>query len=275
MKEKIQSAKEILHFIANEYKNPILYSGLGKDSICVIHLAHTMGYKWDVMFHRDPFFPLKYRYANSIIEKWNLTCRDYPAHQCSIFWLNNTFEVVRHYRTGMHDMVLCAMLYKPEQFIKGKYLCALKDIYLQPKGACEYLWDIGIQGHKAVECKPHSGMQPNGLRWPLKHIINGPDWAQPIWNWTEEDVYTYMKENDIPFNLNVYDDTGTKLVPKEDSTFDPDRRPACFECMLPSNPIVVTCPKNGLPTNNLSNSLMRVQMPNDFPLYQEVKDGIK
>jgi 3'-phosphoadenosine 5'-phosphosulfate sulfotransferase (PAPS reductase)/FAD synthetase len=269
MQKKIDSAKKIISFIAKEYKNPVIYSGMGKDSICVVHLCRSLGFNWDIMFHRDPFFPEKYKYANRIISEWGLVCRDYPAHRCSIFYHNDTFEVVRHYQTGVQDMVLCAMLYEPDEFVDGKYLCALKDIYLQPKGNADYIWDIGIQGHKAAECKPHSGMKPNMLRWPFKHCVGGPDWAQPIWDWTEEDVCQYILDNDILINDGVYERKDGRLVPVEDSALNPDRRPACFRCMRPDNPMVVTCPKTGLPTNNISESLERVVMPNDFPRYSE------
>jgi hypothetical protein len=268
MQDKIASAQKIIEMVNENYRNPIIYSGFGKDSICVIHLCYQMGLKWDVMFHRDPYFPLKYKYANMMIEKWNVVCRDYPAHKCSIFWLNNTFEVVRHYQTGSSDMVLCAMLYEPKNF-NGEYLCALKDIYLQPKGTMLYPWDIGIQGHKAAECKPHGGMKPNGLRWPMKHTVDGVDWAQPIWNWTEEDVYRYMADNDIPINTGVYEVAYNRLVPKEDNAYNPDRRPACFRCMKPDNDRVVFCPKKGCLVNNISDTLERVKMPNDFPGYDK------
>ena len=268
MTEKVASASNILNMIAKHYHNPILYCGFGKDSLCVVHLSRSLGYKWDIMFHRDPYFPIKYRYANSIIQEWNLVCRDYPARGCSIFWKHNTFEVVRHYQVGTSDMVLCAMLYEPKNF-EGEYLCALKDIYMQPKGTADYFWDIGIQGHKAAECKPHGGMKPNGLRWPMKHSTCSVDWAQPIWDWTEEDVYQYITENNIPINTAVYDVIGNRLVPKEDNTYNPDRRPACFRCMIPDGEKVVMCPKKNLIVNNISDELAKVQMPNDFPGYDK------
>lgn len=270
--KKLDFSKYLLYKIAEEYKNPIIYSGMGKDSICVIHLCRSLGLKWDIMFHRDPYFPIKYRYANSIIEKWNLVCRDYPARMCSVFNLNNTFEVVRHFQVGTLDMVLCAMLYEPEEFIEGEYLCALKQVYEQPKGTAQFFWDIGIQGHKAAECKPHSGMQPNLLQWPLKHMVNNPDWAQPLWQWTEEDIYCYIKENDIPINTNVYEEKDGRLVPVEDSTYNPDRRPACYHCMDKRNDAVVMCPRMGVPVNNISGTLVQVDMPNDFPRYQKEKE---
>lgn len=268
MKEKIESAISIIQMINREYKAPIIYSGMGKDSICLLHLCHfKLNYTWDVMFHRDPYFPHKYKYANKIIQMWNLTCRDYPAYRCSIFWMNNTFEVTRHYQVGTRDMILCAMLYEPEKLIPGEYLCALKDIYLQPKGNADFIWDIGLQAHKSCECKPHNAMLPNNLRWPMKHVPGSADWSQPLWNWTEEDIYQYMVDNNIPINTDVYDVCGDKLIPKEDPTYNPDRRPACFRCMLPTNPGVVMCPKKGCLVNNISPDLEKVLMPNDFPRY--------
>lgn len=268
LSEKIEESARILKMIGREYKNPILYSGMGKDSVCLIHLSRHLGFKWDVMFHRDPYFPWKYNYANWLISQWNLICRDYPAHRCTIFYMNDTFEVVRHFAVGTGDMVLCAMLYEPEELIEGEYLCGLKDIYHQPKGSIvKYEWDIGLQGHKASECKPHSGMKPNMLQWPMKHCFNGPDWAQPLQDWTEEDVYEYFVLNAIPVNTNVYDVRDERLVPKEDSTFNPDRRPACFRCMKPSDSPVEFCPKKQVVVNNVYSKLDKIIMPDDFPMY--------
>jgi hypothetical protein len=276
MKEKIESAKELIEMVARQYRNPIIYSGMGKDSLPLIHLCHSMGHKWEIMFHRDPQFPEKYRFANKIIEKWGLICRDYPARACSVFNFNNTFEVVRHFQCGVTDMVLCSMMYQPDRYVEGEYLCALKDVYEQPKGNLfEYPWDVGLMAHRFTERKPHGAMQQNGLLWTVKHNIGSADFAYPMYNWTDEDMYQYHIDFGIPINTDVYDVKDNTLVPKIDpqtgkidSTYNPDRRPACYECMKPLRETgeFVFCPKTSCFVNNVSAELINVLMPNDFPL---------
>lgn len=276
MKEKIKESKKILAMINREYRSPIIYSGLGKDSICVIHLTRSMGFNWPIMFHRDPYFPKKYRYANKLIEKWNLICFDYPAHGTSVFYHNNTFEVVRHFQVGITDMILCAMLYEPDEYVDGEYLCAFRDIYSQPLGTRDYPWDVGIQGHRRHESKPHSGHKPNRLQWVCKQGMGGIDWYQPLREWTNHDVYRYIVDNGIPINTDVYEVQNGELVPKIDpatgkidSTYNPDRRPACFDCMKPENPPSVYCRKRGCLVNNVWPDLNKTIMPTDYPNYHE------
>jgi 3'-phosphoadenosine 5'-phosphosulfate sulfotransferase (PAPS reductase)/FAD synthetase len=276
MQEKINSAIEIIKMTMKEYKNPIIYSGFGKDSIVVIHLCRTMGLNLEIMFHRDPYFPKKYRYANKMIDKWNLICRDYPARLCSVFYMHDTFEVVRHYQIGFGDMALCAMLYTPERYIEGEYLCGLKDIYLQPKiDNYDYRWDAIIQGHRTVEAKPHTGMVPAGLRWTNKQNIGSADNVFPLHDWTNQEVYQYIIENEIPINTDVYDVVDGSLVPKEDKTFNPDCRPACYECMRPDKPMSVLCPKKMVTVNNNWQNLVKTVMPNDFPGFHKEAQNVE
>ncbi len=269
MRSKIESAKKMISMVDRQYKNPLCYTGFGKDSIVVLHLIKEMGLKWDCMFHRDPYFPKKYAYANKIIEDWDLVCRDFPARFTSVFYMNDTFEVVRHYRIGYDNLVLCAMLYKPEEYVEGQYLCALKDIYLQPRGDIEYIWDAMVEGHRTVEAKPHTAMTPAGLRWQGKHTLGSADVFFPIHDWTNKEVYYYIRDNGIPINDRAYDIVDDELVPKADKTYNPDCRPACYECMLPENPMTVHCPRHGITVNNVWNELTKTVMPNDFPGFHE------
>lgn len=270
MRDNVKKSIDTIHILAREYKNPIIYTGFGKDSIALLHLCRSAGYNWPIMYHRDSHFPKKAAWANFMIELWNLVTYDYPPLSCSIFWKNNTFEVAREYQAVTDFLILCALLYEPESFIPGEYLCALKDIYLMPKGTRQFPWDLGLQGHRALECKPHGDNKPNQLKWMLKHTIRGgPDWVQPLREWTNQEVYQYIKENDIPVNTKVYDEKDGEFVPKEDPTYNPDRRPACFRCMLPSDSPSVVCPKTNLIVNNTWAGLKKTVMPNDFPQYSE------
>lgn len=234
------------------------------------------------MFHRDPYFPKKYRYANKIIDMWGLVCRDYPARAASVYYHNDTFEVVREYGIGYSALALCALLYTPDRFIEGEYLCALNDIYLQPMGTYNYIWDVCIQGFRSTESKPHSRNLPNRLRWVNKQNIGSADAVYPLQDWTNHEVYQYIVDNGIPINTDVYDVKEGELVPKIDpqtgkidSTYNPDRRPACTECMRPENPMSVLCPKKMCSVNNVWEFLVKTQMPNDFPGAREAEQPEK
>lgn len=255
MREKIEATQEIIKMVAREYKNPLIYCGFGKDSVVMLHLIRSMGYKWDIMCHREPEFPVKWRYAHKIMELWNLTCYDYPPTDCSIFYQNNTFCVVTHYNVGAADLVLPGILYTPETFTEGEYLCSLKDIYDQPKcHGFDYRWDVGLLAARCDEKHPHfQGIL--GQQNETKLNIGSADFVSPMLSWTGQDVYQYFVDNGIPINTDVYEVINDELVSKKDCTFDPDRRPACFECMKPENPETVFCPKRMSNVQNLSGLL--------------------
>lgn len=263
MKKKIESAKTIIKTISEQYKNPIIYCGFGKDSICVLDLCRDLGLNWPIMYHREIFFPRKKKFANRIIEEWNLRCYDYPFWKVSIFHRFGVIELVRHYQIGSSDMLHCSMLCTPDTFDE-EYLCAYEDLVLSPKGSMEYIWDIGLEGSRTGEQKPHTNNEPIGLRWALKQNIGSADIAFPIHDWTGEDIYHYHLERDIPINHDVYDVRDDQLIPKDDYTFNPDKRPACSECINPDNPLTVYCPRKKCMVNNISGQLGMAPMPIDF-----------
>jgi hypothetical protein len=272
--EKVEQSRETLRMIAREYDNPIINAGFGKDSICLVHLANRdMKLGWPVMFHRDPYFPEKYRFANEIIRKWNIVAWDYPPRNTSVFYRNGVFEVARHYGIGYGDLALCAQLYTPDRFVEGEYLCALRDVYQQPLGTFDYRWDVCLSGHRFVETKPHSGHKQAGIKWAHKHNIGSCDVSYPLRDWSNQDVFAYHVMNGIPINSDVYDEVGGELVPKNDNRFNPDRRPACFECMKRDNPKMVLCPKRMCLVNNVSAGLRYMAFPPDHA-WGRGEDGI-
>ena len=263
MEEKIKSARKIIRMVAKQYKNPIIYCGFGKDSICVLDLCRDLGFNWPVMFHRDNFFPIKYRFANRIIEEWNIRCFDYPWWKVSLFYMYKTIELTKHYQIGANDLIFCSMLYTPETFDE-EYICGYEDLVLSPKGNMEYVWDVGLQGFRNGEVKPQSGNNPCGLRWALKQNIGSADMVFPIHDWTGQDVYHYHLERKIPINFGAYKIGNDELLPADDNTLNPDRRAACTECINPDNPLTVYCPRKECTVNNISGQIDNANMPIDF-----------
>lgn len=248
MDGKIEESKNLIRMIAEQYKNPIIYCSFGKDSMVVLHLCRSMGFNWPVMFHREPEFPIKFRYANRMMEKWNLVCHDYPPNMTSIYEGKDTYEVCTHFKIGAaQDMILCGVLYEPTEFKEGEYLCALNDLYLQPKGRIDFVWDIGLRGCRNADTNPHTG-KPLAFRCDIRHNTGGADFAFPIVGWSDEEVYQYIVDNGIPINTDVYEVIDGKLKNKIDKTYNADYRPACFACMRSDNPMTVLCPRKKRPS---------------------------
>ena len=124
LQDKIDWSLERVSEIVKQYRRPLIYTGFGKDAMVMHHMLRTAGYDFDCMFHRDPFFPKKYRFANRIIEEWNLPCYDYPHSGVSLFNEHGAFEVSRHYQIGSQQLVFCARLVDPDDYEdKDSYLC--------------------------------------------------------------------------------------------------------------------------------------------------------
>lgn len=259
LKDKVEYAKQIIAMIGEQYTKPIIYTNFGKDSMVVLHLCRSLGFNWPIMFHKEPEFPIKFQYAQNIIIDWNLTCHDYPPRICSVFAGENSFEVCTHYGIGGgHDMILCGVLYKPDEYIDGKYLCAYEDLYIQPKcHKYDFVWDVGIRGDRSVDANPHTGVSIRNRR-DIIHNVGGADFAFPINHFTDEEVYQYTIQNMLPINDRVYDVVNGRFVVKDDKTFSPDHRPACWECMCPGGTAAVMCPKKGYLVNRLWDNLYKV-----------------
>lgn len=254
MKEKIEQAKEIIRMVARHYRRPVIYCSFGKDSICAAHLCRSMGYEWPVVFHQEAEFPRKFKYQREIVEAWNMTVMDYPPSKTSVYYRPGApyYEVATHFDIGGGaTFILLGVLYEPETFIPGKYLCALKDLYEQPTcRGFDYRWDVGIRGDKDADAHPHTG-KPFKIRPANQLNIGCVDFAFPLNGWTDHDVTQYIIDNGIPINHDIYEMVDGVLTNKEDKSLNADYRPACFRCMKSDAPESVMCPRLGVEVNNV------------------------
>lgn len=259
---KINEANQLLCRILKDYKRPVIYTGFGKDSMVMHHMIRAAGYDFDCMFHRDPFFPQKYRFANRIIDEWNLRCYDYPHSGISLFNEHDTFEVTRHYQVGSGHLIFVARILDPVDFNDtDSYLCAYKDIVKRPMGSSQYVWDLMLNASRTCERKPHLGMTPCGINIHLKHNPGSSDVCYPLKDFTDEEMVEYTMRFNVPWHEERYEIIDGKFKDKPNSDVNPDVRRACSACLKCPGDSVVYCPKSKTTVNSVRDMFPVTHLP--------------
>ena len=259
MKEKISQAIDLIVRVLDTYKTPAVLCSFGKDSVAMLHLLRSCGHNFPVVFHREPFFPEKYRYANRLIDEWNLTVYDYPPSRCELQEGGGEVEVLNYYDlangetmalpTGVRPPVVGS---KPSSFI-----CGYKDLLCKPKGTMQHRWDVLFHGHKSSDVDPVLGAVP--LKVDVAHNARCAAAAYPLRHWTDADVWAYLETHGVPIHEERYEKVGGTWREREDKTLNPDYFPACTACMKKGGGEVY-CPKIDLQVSNIAEKLPWVQL---------------
>lgn len=249
--DKEEQARELVQDVLAIAKRPAIMCSFGKDSMVVLHLLRSEGMNLPVIFHREPFLPRKYSYANRIIEEWNLTVYDFPANGTAVQQSGAAFEVMNYYPGGKKGVALPTGLCAPAA---GEApLCALHDFYLKPVGAFAYPWDYVFHGHKSSDVDPIYGHVP--LAADIGMNIESVSAAFPIREFTDEDVWAYIERHDVPIHVERYEKVGGAWREREDKRKNPDYFPACWGCMVQGGG-PVACPRlGGRTVSNIADQL--------------------
>jgi len=283
MQAKIEKTKELIQQGLQEYKNPVVFSSFGKDSIVLLHLIRQFS-DIPVVFHKEPFFPRKYEFANKLIQDWDLTVYDFPPFQCAV---QSTFlddeteeiEIVNYHDCSLNPelirfYVIPTGIITP-QSSDSPFLCALNDILLKPKGRFSFPWDCCFVGHKSSDTDVfYDSIELNTY---IQENDNAPDWIFPLKDWTDEDLWKYTNENNLPWNKYRYyrgeadrpkSMEGVKIFRGQyrDMTYNPDYFETCFNCISKRNPDMVKCPKTGKMVRNVSEKCNYIE-PHKFEYF--------
>lgn len=255
---RITEAYAVIDRVMEDYKKPVLMCSFGKDSMVLLHLLRS--YNLPVLFHREPFHPWKYSFANRVIEAWNLTVYDYPPSKVSLFKRNGMMELMNEYSIGQETCMLPTGIIHPQD---GKpYLCGLKDLVCKPLGTFSYPWDVCFLGHKASDVDPLQG----NLRFNIdvKRNPGSAHAAYPMRTWTDDDVWAYIELNHVPYQENRYAKIDGEWQELPDKTFNPDYFHTCTRCIDRDEASDVRCPLNGLQVNNVSSRIQYIEPQFDY-----------
>lgn len=250
--QKIFQSEEVIARVLSVYKSPVVMSSFGKDSMVMLDILKRVGIKLPILFHREPFFPAKLRFANEIIEREEYTVYDYPPSKTSLIKNHGKTELVSWYSVGTKFAYLPTGLVQPES---GRpFLCGYRDLYLKPLCArFIFPWDMAFIGHKSHDHDPIFGDIP--LKVDVKANHEAPDYAFPLRHFTDADIWEYHERFGVPVNILRYDpDNGHKE--RADLTFNNDYYPACIRCIDRDESTSVLCPLLGKEISNISSEVL-------------------
>lgn len=217
--------------------NPAIMCSFGKDSLVLVHLTRTYLTDLPVIFYKEPTMPKKYRFARQVAEEWNLKVYEYQPARTGLQQTGAVVEFVNSYPIGKGLMNLALNRIEPKE--GEECLCGVLDFLSKPVAASSFPFDVVFHGHKSVD------QDPSYKKLTLKQqVVVNPGSATlvfPLKDWTDDDVWQYIEENQLPIHHDRYEKLDGKWVNKEDKTFNPDCFPLCAKCLLSNSEIY--CPK--------------------------------
>ena len=249
LEDKIRNAQAIIVAVRDRYSNPIVYSSFGKDSMVLLDLIGKTGFKYPIIFHREPFCPAKYQFANQTIERNEYSVYDYPPSTCSMVKKDGYMEIVNWHKVGTKYISLPTGINAND---KGKRICGLNDILKKPKCDYNFPWDICFVGRKSSDVDPIIG--PMTLEYDIKVNPGSADYVYPLRHFTDSDIWEYTERFSIPYQEDRYDkDNG--YCEFADKTYNPDYFPICVNCLDRDGPESVWCDYLKMMVNNISSEI--------------------
>lgn len=251
LESKIDEAQNLVYKVLAQAKTPAIMSSFGKDSMVMLHLIRSLKRDLPVVFYREPFMPKKYRFANAVIDEWDLTVYDYSPLETYMTEKDGCVEIVNAYTTGKRSVFLPTGICKPEE---GEVsLCALHDIYLKATGTYTFPWDVIFVGHKSTDVDPIQGAVP--LSADYANYVDCASIAYPLRHFTDQDIWEYTEKFSLPIHHSRYEKIEGNWTERKDMRFNPDYFPACTACMVPGSGSV-PCPRlGGSIVSNISDKL--------------------
>lgn len=255
--EKIATSRAFIQQILDAYHAPVVMSSFGKDSMVLLDLLDREEAKLPILFHREPFEPKKYSFANRIIEQRGYTVYDYAPTSTELVKNGSASEIVNKYQVGPKAFTWLGTGIKAPK--DGKpFLCGYRDLYMKPLGLFNFPWDVAIVGHKSTDTDPILGEIP--LKVDIKASEGACDFAYPLRHFTDADVWEYIETFNVPYNDRRYDKSnGYREF--SDITFNNDYYHTCVRCMDRDEPESVFCPRLNCEITNISGTIRYAEPP--------------
>jgi len=227
---KITSTKKFIKECLDASRSPVCLTSFGKDSLVMLHIILSVR-KVPVIYWREPYYQSKFRHAQKVAEKWNLSVYDYPPTHTDFLCLDDYFDVYNYYDVGGSYMNLYTGTRNYTKDDK-EYLCAVNDLINRPKvPSYDFKWDCIFHGHK--QCDPL--YVTDHIELPKVKLFGKGIMALPIKDWTDEDIWEYIHYYKLPYNKARYDN--------KDEKRNNDLFPTCHDCLDPNNSDGCYCKK--------------------------------
>lgn len=264
LSEKIRHASALLKYFAEPRA---LMCSFGKDSMVLLHLIREVMPKNQMLCHqypvpiihfRNPWFPAKYEFADTITRTWGLEVHDCLPINAGVKTKEDQIELVARYQFGNGAMDLPINVLPPK--LKQDFACGLQWVFRPRQQSSTWNIKTVFIGHKSADIDPFEG------HVPLKHDAakaGGVNLVFPLRHWTDDDIWEYIETNHVPYDKRRY--AGRMEVP--DKWLNSDYINACTNCVDPRNKDKqVFCPKL---------NMMVVNHGDQVPVLDERPDYIK
>jgi 3'-phosphoadenosine 5'-phosphosulfate sulfotransferase (PAPS reductase)/FAD synthetase len=222
-------------------RNPIVLCSFGKDSIVLLHLCLRFR-KVPALFFRFSKFHEKHQHALRVMQDWDLEVYDMWPQAVHEYQHGEFFEILHGYSVGMKAHIHLFSGIRKREDGESRYLCAVEDLMNRPRSFCNaYPWDVTFHGHKGTDDPEIGGS--GAIVQPVS-TLGGTTVVVPFTDWTDEDIWAYIRKYDLPYDRQRY---------AGDETTSPDKYPTCYKC-LDTQLIgqTVECPKYERPIKNIA-----------------------
>jgi len=228
---KIDLALDFITKCFDVSNSPVCLTSFGKDSLVMLHLILQVK-KIPVIYWREPFFQEKFVHPQKIAQEWDLDVYDYPPTFTDYLQLEDYFDVYNFYDTGNGTKMILYTGTRNYKKTDKKFLCAVNDLLLRPKvPSYDFKWDCIFHGHKQVD----PVYITDRIELPKIKLHGKGIMALPIKDWSDEDIWAYIKKYDLPYNKERYD---YKEEDRNNDVF-----PTCHDCLDYRRENKVYCPK--------------------------------
>jgi len=229
----------------------------------MLHLMRRYNLHMPIIFHRDPWFPKKYEFADRMIAEWGLEVYDYPPYAMSLTEGEDIMAFSSHYQIGFANGQVVTMqvpknIVSPELYKPWK--CGL-DVLKRPTGTFNYPFDAVLIGHKDTDSDQIAGSVKLHVDVKLNGGM-GPDLLFPLKHWTDEDIWEYTERYNVPQQETRYSVEDRKELP--DKHANSDYAHICISCCNKKSAAVVRCPKLGMMVNNVSDKVNYTQLTGGY-----------
>jgi hypothetical protein len=232
-------------------KGMICWSG-GKDSMVLLHIMRGMGLDMPLVFFREPWQPWKYKFHDKLIQDWGLLVYSWHPNNSAFQQTDDEWEVQNCYTINNTTVTCPTGIVEPAKDLP--YVCSI-DILKRPKQ--HYLevapFDCLWIGHKGCDSDPILGGDA-GTRIESRVFADQPTMMFPLRDWTHEDVWAYIEENNVPYDEDRYEKVDGVWGEKRDKSHNVDYVHACTRCVdrREGADKFVDCPKIGMKIENIS-----------------------
>lgn len=217
----------------------ILWSG-GKDSMVLLDLVrYKMDLNLPVVLFREPWWPQKYAFHDTLAAVWNLEVYSPPPLASTAYQAPDHLVLLARYGMRGSDVIEV-----PKDVIEYdasptvSWACGV-EILERPRGVMEWPWETVLVGHKDCDIDPVLGQVP--LKTARHAMPGGTTLLYPLRHWTDADIWDYIEAHDLPMDEARYHVAERRNW--ADRGANADWFHACTRCLSTPASESVPCPR--------------------------------